>query len=218
LVKLNRFKAEAILLVIMTDYSQGKVYKLHIAGIDELCYIGSTVMTLEQRLAKHKYQKTSGAQYQFASAPLFEEGNDVCISLIEAFPCANKQELLTREAYWLLQHPDAINKNTPILTAEEKVVREKSKALKSYYKHHEERKEKHRQWLADNDERVKAYADANRENKNAKQRAKVRTQEQKDIANERKREKVECPICKMSMNKAGLKRHNDRTHSVPSEN
>lgn len=193
----------------MTDYSQGKVYLVYIPGLEEYGYVGSTVLLLKDRLAGHKYQKTSNQPYQYASCVLFEEGNEVCIKLIEAYPCENKQQLLERERYWLQQYPEAVNKNPPILNEEERKARHKELHLIAYNKKKEHNLAKHREWLEAHKEEtaLKRKQDrlANLEEAKAKERE--ARNKRKDKANDAKKVKVECPTCSKIMNKNSLWLH-----------
>lgn len=200
----------------MTDYSTGKVYLLYIPGLEEYGYVGSTVEELGRRLSEHKTTaKSDKVRYKFASACLFEEGNEVCIKLLEEYPCETKQQLLERERYWLDQYPEAVNKNPPILCEEERKEREKASHWKAYEKNKEHNLAKHREWLAANKEQ---QAEKRRQNRLAnleEARAKDREQREKrkEAANAHKKEKVECPICKKSMNRNSLSLHKKSVHS-----
>lgn len=198
----------------MTDYSQGKIYLVYIPELEEYGYVGSTVLSLKDRLAGHKYQKTSNQPYQFASCVLFEEGNEVCIKLLEAYPCDTKQQLLERERYWLQQYPEAVNKNPPILNEEERKARHKELHLIAYNKNKEHNLAKHREWIeahkAEEAEKKKQRRLANLEEARAKER--VSRDKRKEKANELKRVKVECPECQKVMNKNSIPLHLKSVH------
>jgi len=202
----------------MSDYSTGKIYKIFVEGADEFCYIGSTIITLTQRLSKHKSLALSDAQYKFASAPFFQEGNNVLIELLEDYPCNSKQELLTREAYWLLQFPEALNINTPILDAEERHKRANAICLKNYYENKEHRMKSHKEWLETNKEKI-AKQRATPEHlahESAMRKKRMEDPEYAKILKEKmaaiKKEKVECPVCKKIMNKNSLWTHTKSVH------
>jgi len=147
----------------MSDYSQSKVYLIYIPGLEEYGYIGSTIKELNKRLYEHKYSKQTNRPYQFASCVLFEEDNEVCIKLLEAYPCETKQQLLEREKYWLQQFPEAVNKNPPILSEEERKIRHKEIHLKAYNKNKEHNLQKHREWIEANKEQQAEYKKQKRE-------------------------------------------------------
>ena len=186
----------------MSDYSNGKIYKLFVKGAEEFPYIGSTVSTLSYRLSLHKHQATNPLQNKSASCQLFEDGNIVEIELLEAFPCNTKHELEVRERYWLEQYPESININTPTRTWKERWLANREHNIA-----------KHREWL-------KAHAKEIAEQRSTPEHlAKARAQEKarydagyKATRNEAKKVKVECPTCKKVMNKNSLWEHNKKLH------
>ena len=193
-------------------YSEGKIYLIYIPGLEECGYVGSTIQTLAERLKAHKYSAKSDTKYKFASCALFEvEENHPEIKCIEEFPCETREQLLERESYWLSQYPDAVNKNTPHLTAEERHERAKACLLKCYYAKRDERIEKMKKWKADNPEKVAEYLagrkDINREQEKARYAAGY-----KEKRAEAKKEKVECPACKKVMNRNSLWEHKKKLH------
>ena len=113
----------------MTNYQQGKIYKIISPHTDKI-YIGSTCKEyLSQRLAGHKnhfklYQKT-GKGGNLGSYELLQLG-DVEIILIESYPCNTKDELTARERHWYdLNKVLAVNKYKPSITYEEKLKNHK---------------------------------------------------------------------------------------------
>ena len=205
-------------IIVPKDYSEGKIYKLSIPGAEEFSYIGSTIQTLELRLSSHKSSAKSNDIYKFASSILFEEDNVVEVTLLEAYPCANKQELLARERYWLEKFPDAINKNSPVQTREERRKTQAEEALKRYHALKESdpeefkaRAEAHKEWFKNNKEHIAEY--------NAKYQP-IRVEKEKarynagygTIRNERKKEKGKCDICNKEMNKNSLWLHKKSVH------
>ena len=92
----------------MTNYNNGKIYKIIVNNTDEEYdpYIGSTTKKyLSQRMTSHKgdYKRyNNGKQnHKMASFTLFDKyGIENCeIVLIENFPCNSKDELRSRERY-----------------------------------------------------------------------------------------------------------------------
>lgn len=98
-------------------YQNGKIYKITSPSTD-MVYVGSTCMPrLCQRLAKHKqdakkYYENGDTVY--SSGKIIQFG-DAIITLIENFPCTNKDELRAREQYWIDNTPNTINKNKAFL-------------------------------------------------------------------------------------------------------
>jgi hypothetical protein len=184
----------------MADYSQGKIYKLFIEGIEDFCYIGSTTSTLSDRLIKHKSGAQSKLTTKTAATAMFQDGNQPTIELIENFPCATKWELELRERYWLDKFPDAINVNTPTQTWQERWAKNRDRNLA-----------KHKEWVEANQEHIASYNEAYKPIK--KEKAKERYSEGYGaVRNARKKEQVECPECKKIMNKGSLWTHKNSVH------
>ena len=82
-------------------------------------YIGSTNYAhLSKRYWRHRrdgYDPKTKHRY----GKIFETDNHK-IECLEQYPCKNKEELRTRERYWIEQHPTNINSSMPILHPEEK--------------------------------------------------------------------------------------------------
>jgi predicted GIY-YIG superfamily endonuclease len=96
----------------MPDYRNGKIYKIT-DGVG--VYIGSTTVPLSQRFAQHKNSKR---QYEKGNrkrkCSSYEVLNDdSTISLLEDFPCERKEQLLSRERYFI-ETMNCINKKNPI--------------------------------------------------------------------------------------------------------
>ena len=93
----------------MVDYSKSKIYKIEpINSEDEGdIYIGSTTKdTLAQRMSTHRCNYRSwknGKYHPISSFDLFEKyGLENClILLIESFPCKSKDELRSREGFYI---------------------------------------------------------------------------------------------------------------------
>ena len=205
----------------MTDYSTGKIYKMWVEGAEECCYIGSTIQTLNDRFSHHQASARSNSQYKFASAPFFEEGNNVLITLLEDYSCNSKQELLAKEAEWLLKFPDAMNKSTPILDSEERHKRAKALCLKNYYEDRENRIAKNKQWKEEHKEEIATQraSPAFRAKENEAHNARMANPEYAKAHKEKqsaiKKAKVECPVCKKVMNRNSLWEHNKKVHIPP---
>lgn len=186
------------------NYNNGKIYKLYITGIEDICYIGSTTETLSERLCKHRHQAFNDKQNKCVSHQLFQDNNEVVIELVEDYPCESKKELEERERFWIERYPDCINKNIPTRGWKER-----------WYANHEHNLSKHREWLAKNKEyvsqkqkerRLANLDEARRKDRECRER-------RKEEANAHKREKVECPICKKMMNRNSVSDHKKRVHS-----
>jgi hypothetical protein len=100
----------------MVNYQNGKIYKI-IDYTNDNIYIGSTCEKLCRRIQKHK------ASYKCYLNPNVKQGymrsfdilknNNFKIILIEDYPCKNKEQLLSREQYWI-DKLNCINHNNPI--------------------------------------------------------------------------------------------------------
>jgi len=93
----------------MSDYKNGKIYKLVIA---DMVYIGSTAHPLSARFGWHMRDYTlwvNKGEHYTTACELFKMGLPV-IELIELYPCDSRQELRDREGYHQLANPDCVNK------------------------------------------------------------------------------------------------------------
>jgi GIY-YIG catalytic domain len=103
----------------MVNYQKGKIYK--IIGGSGQTYIGSTTTSLRQRLVEHKSVKKRYENGKIISKnsvfPILDEAN-YDIILIENYPCNNKEELHSRERYWI-ETINCVNKIIPTRTKEE---------------------------------------------------------------------------------------------------
>lgn len=101
----------------MPDYQQGKIYKITSGN---LTYIGSTCRTLEQRLKSHQSeykQWKAGKRSHIYSYDVLDTGSYI-ITLIETYPCNSKNDLLSRERFYI-ETSICINKNIPLRTTKE---------------------------------------------------------------------------------------------------
>jgi hypothetical protein len=107
----------------MDRYQKGKIYKI-VCDTTDKCYIGSTCEnTLARRLTKHlvNYKRwNEGKDESYMSSYQILENDDYDIILLENYPCNSKDELHTRERYWI-ENTNCVNKVVPIKTDEEKL-------------------------------------------------------------------------------------------------
>ena len=134
-------------------YQLGKIYKLTSEYTDKI-YVGSTCKKLLcQRLATHSsnyklWKKGKGKN--ISSYKLFELGS-VQITLLEAYPCETRDELLSKERYWIEKYKDNIvNKLIPIRTSEEKKDYDKNHDKKYREEHKEQIVEKNKKYREEN--------------------------------------------------------------------
>ena len=184
----------------MTEF-QGRIYRLFIEGFEEVCYIGSTTLSLEMRYTHHTSQVKSAQQAKCAASSLFEEGNDVKIALVEEGPFESKAHMEQRERYWIEKNPDCVNKNIPGRGWKERWVANRAHNL-----------QKQKEWKAANKEHIAAYAKANREHIKAQEKVRYDAG-YKDKRNEAKKVKAKCEECGKEMNKNSLWLHRKTTHA-----
>ena len=119
----------------MTDYQQGKIYKIINEELPNLVYYGSTTTTLKQRFTKHK------SSLNCSSKVMFNVGTPEII-LLEYYPCETRKELEARERVWV-EDNECVNHNVPGRTHKEYCEANKEK-----------RYEKTKQWVEDNKETI----------------------------------------------------------------
>jgi hypothetical protein len=171
----------------MPNYQNGKIYKLY--GIKEdgsiLNYYGSTTVNLRVRLAghiqDHKRNKNN-------SSKQIIETNNYEIMLLENYPCNNKEELHSREQYYILNN-ECVNKIIPLQTYKEYYEKNKDK-IKIYYKENIDKiKEIKKEYNEKNKDKInenkKEYYEKNKDKINEK--TKEYHEKNKDKINERHR-------------------------------
>lgn len=135
------------------DYKNGKVYRL-ICNITGLQYIGSTTQDLSKRKYLHKtnYNTWLNNKHSYVTSYEIVSGGEYDIFLVENYPCSSKEQLRSRERYWI-ENTINVNKNKPIQTEEElneyrKKYREEHKVqIKEYLvKYRQEHKEEHKEY------------------------------------------------------------------------
>lgn len=93
------------------NYNLGKIYKI-VDNNNNLCYIGSTIKTLNSRFSEHRncYKKNPKAGWSVFQ--IFDTyGIDKChIELLENFPCENREALCKQEGHYILT-TENVNKN-----------------------------------------------------------------------------------------------------------
>ncbi len=130
----------------MVNYSNSKIYKI-VDNTNDNIYIGSTVKTLTQRLAQHKYdyKKYLEGQSHFITSFKILENDNYDIILLEEFKtCENKEQLHARERHYI-DTLKCVNKTIPSRTKAEYYLatleHSKQRSLNNYYKNIEHIKE-----------------------------------------------------------------------------
>jgi len=102
-------------------YEKGKIYKI-ISDTTDKIYIGSTCQPLSKRHHRHKMNFNSfinGKRRYSTSVEIIKLGNTNII-LLENFPCNSKEELFSRERYYIEINKDkVVNKIIPTRTTKE---------------------------------------------------------------------------------------------------
>ena len=144
----------------MPDYSRGKIYKITCLETDEV-YYGSTTHSLNDRISGHRYDARNDINI---TSSIIINRNNYQEEFVEKYTCNSKEELETRERWWI-ENNVCVNKHIPHRTQKE------------YY---EDNKEKFKQYSAeyreDNrdklNEYIKQYRKANKEELSEKQNEK----------------------------------------------
>ncbi len=139
----------------MPDYTKGKIYSVRSHQTNEI-YIGSTISPLSKRMGQHreKYNKWKRGEYHYFTCFKLIELGDAYISLIEEYPCENKEQLERREGEIMRATPNYINKLIAGRTYdeyyEENADRIKKRCNEYRLKNHEIIKEKKKQYYEKN--------------------------------------------------------------------
>ena len=117
----------------MTNYNNGKIYKIESTLGDKVYYGSTTKQYLSQRMTRHRgdYNRwLKGKRDAVTVFKLFDEYSlENCkIILVENYPCESKDELKTREAYYI-RNFECVNKNIPNRTRKEWCEDNKEKLL-----------------------------------------------------------------------------------------
>lgn len=111
-------------------YSRGKIYKI-VCNKTGKCYIGSTC---EQRLCcrinKHRecFKRYNKGTYHFVSSFEIFENDDYDIVLVENYACNSKDELHSRERFWIENTQNCVNRSKGISDKKYRAVLERANA------------------------------------------------------------------------------------------
>ena len=185
-------------------YQQGKIYKI-VCNISNEIYIGSTIQTLNQRLAVHKSIKVKCSSYK-----ILERG-DYKIELIKNYPCKSKWELEEEEAKYIREN-ECINKTIPHRTRKEWREENKEKIIeykKEYYEDNKEKiNKKTNEYYKNNKEKIVEQKKTFYENNKEKQLQikKKYYEDNKEVINKQRKEQVLCE-CGILTSKNHISRH-----------
>jgi hypothetical protein len=156
----------------MNKYERGKIYKIECLHCREI-YIGSTTEpTLARRLHGHRGDaRRKGTT--ILQQHINENGKDLLkIILIENYPCKSKDELRSREDYWIKELKPKFNTNNAVFSREKHLLTKKKynnlhiEGNKEYHKIYcqtEKYKESQRRKYMDNKEHYKEMSRVRRQ-------------------------------------------------------
>ena len=123
----------------MPDYNKSVIYKIY-DNTNSNVYYGSTCNVLKTRMSQHKCAAKSKGDC--VSKQIILNGN-YSYSAVENYPCNSRQELHTRERYWI-ENFDCINKQVP------------GRTIKEWQQDNKEKLKKQKaEWQQDNKEKLK---------------------------------------------------------------
>lgn len=100
----------------LQKYQRGKIYKI-VCNKTNKCYIGSTCETrLCNRINKHRdsFKRYLKGTYSYVSSFEIFENDDYDIVLIEEYPCNSKDQLHSRERFWIENSENCVNRSKAI--------------------------------------------------------------------------------------------------------
>ena len=141
------------------DYSKAKIYKIINTQDDEV-YIGSTTQPLNARFRGHKCRWKEGITYRLYQHMSKCGVDEFSIELVEEYPCANKQELRSREGEWIKSLGTLNDKQAGRSTQEYR--EDNAERIKEWHKrwtqeHKEHVYQRKKQWVEENKEATQAY-------------------------------------------------------------
>lgn len=181
----------------------GRIYKVFVPGMEEICYVGSTYDSLSSRMSKHKNNAMYISQEKTRCCKLFENDNQPVIELLEE-DYWTKEELHKKEAEWIRKYPEALNHNIPGRTWQERwnLNRDRNLAL-------------HKKWIEEHKEEQVEYRRLKREADLAGARDKDKQSNQnrdKEKRNAWKNAKVTCSECNLIMSRNNFPTHKKNKH------
>lgn len=148
----------------MPNYQNSKIYKI-IDLTNNNIYIGSTTKKLSRRLGSHtsNYKLYLNGKYKYITSFEIIKNGDYKIELIEAYPCDRKDQLITREGYYI-KNRECVNKNI--------AGRTKIEYLREYYIKNKHAKKQYRE---KNKDKILAQCKIYREQNRDKNRTRANT-------------------------------------------
>ena len=130
------------------DYKNGKIYRV-VCSETNRQYIGSTCSTLVKRMYQHKHKKSNEC--------MTKDFIDGKIFLIEDYPCERKEQLHSRERFYI-ESMECVNIRIPTRTIKEYLEANKEQISQRKKEYHEKNKEqinqKVKEWNQKNKEKI----------------------------------------------------------------
>ena len=168
----------------------GFIYALSNKNCPDYIYVGCT-FDLNERMSKHKHDcyHRNRKQYNYKVYKFIRENEGLekwQYHIIQEYDVKDKRELEQYETYWIKELKSNLNSVKRSFTTEEEKKQYQKYYNKKYYQENFDKET----------ERIRKYQQKNKEKINA-----------------RKRERINCPICKQEMSRNSLKRHIRRIHT-----
>ena len=182
----------------MPNYQNSKIYCIRSHQCDDV-YIGSTTLSLAQRLAKHRgdYKYWKEGKKNWITSFQILKYEDAYIELLEKYPCNDKEELHVKEGQFIRKTENCVNRCIAGRTQKE-----------WYQENKEEINAKHKEYYQQNKEEIKdkarVYGNNNKE-KITRYQKQYRQQHKEEIA-EKAKVKITCE-CGSIINKWTINRH-----------
>lgn len=160
--------------------TSGYIYNIHCNKTNKN-YIGSTFLTLQQRLSQHKsgYKRyTNNKSTLYCSSYEILENNDYCINILEEIEDMNDIINLRNKEAQYIKSMDCVNKNIPSRTLKQYYIDNKE-SYKEYYKQNRDKiikynkqqyknkydyyTEKAKEYRQNNKDKFKQYYENNKE-------------------------------------------------------
>jgi hypothetical protein len=183
----------------MPDYSKGKIYCIRSFKTDDV-YVGSTTLTLAQRLGKHRddYKQYLKDNKKYVSSFELLKYDDYYIELITLYPCSCIAELKAEEGRYIREW-DCVNKNIPGRTKKQHYIDNNEKIREQQIRYYITNRDKI------NEQRKQKYID-NRYKIKVKERNKQYRIDNREKIKEQKNQKITC-LCSCKSTRSNFKRH-----------
>jgi len=194
---------------MVIDYKKGKIYKI-INDINDEIYVGSTVLTLAQRLGHHKEASVKCPNTKIYKFIRDNGGwSHFKIILIEDYPCERKEQLLMREQYYKETLKATLNNNNCFGQDKE---RYKQYSKQFYEQHIDELKQQMKQHYNENKDkilpRIKQYQNMHKDKiKQYLNKHKDKIKQYQKQYREQHKTKVQCPNCLKTLLSSNLEKH-----------